>query len=976
MPKDLNLLTSAYNSIYFIVEDEGKIGGDAVNALKNELSEMYIKGAPTEWNDLGFNKSDWDWYTRLIATTEYNSDMVSITTSIRMLEVLGHYRNTQVANFQQLKDDIDAEIKKVRKTGTGVEKTESSKITINKSIVKYGNVSVYIPKGIDRSKLMKINKIIDAKFEEEGAQKEMDAYRNYTFPRYKKFAKDKTNIDTFFIDPSLVSKITTEVFPEFEVEEIAGQNNAGQNNAGKPAVIIVGEEQTNFGKKLRIKFDLETSDSRGLYFTLKAVPDIVPKKLSYGGNSDYLLSIKKEDYDVVKPHLEKMLDVTALDDYFKALPVVASTDIKGEEFKNSLTFEDQGNGKTLIRIDWSKFQNYPNEKENIKQIIKYTFPDRDWTTVKYAFIISGDYDQYHTFGTLLKRAGYDTSGFRKLFDNMVNANIIIPRKQVLKTIDDIKTAVNEEFQNSIFDLYDLQYDGIKFLYDKKYAILGSETGGGKTLQLIYAAGLKMNETHSPTIIVTLKSVQKQFEEEIISIMGEDERDNISTNINNIKKWNIFYYDNFSSGTTSESVVERLKNSGAGILILDELHKVKHGTSKRAKNIAEIAKTIPVKWGATATISSNKPLDVQNQLLMLDHPLGKVSTGTFKRDFAGMVPSGYGGAYEESDNFEDRIKAAERLNKWLNLSGVYVRHTKDAMRANKGEEMPDLIISKSIGDFISPKRAEFNKEYAAKMKGFKDKDLAISQLIAYREIVAVYKVDETVKNALDIITKNQNNPQNDYAASKILIFTNFIKSGEDLSVKLQKELSKINPKWKVLTYLSSTSKKKRLAVKSEALNPDVKVLVMSMKMGGTGISFANTFKTMLVNDYDWTPESVEQSEGRIYRINTNHDVKIIYTLDSGLDSELYDKVERKKELAKIIQKYREIFNQEKTEDSEALRKIIAAQKEMQDIDSKMKTDIATKIGAKIEGEELAESFRGYIKISNSDIEDDILTTIKL
>ena len=148
------------------------------------------------------------------------------------------------------------------------------------------------------------------------------------------------------------------------------------------------------------------------------------------------------------------------------------------------------------------------------------------------------------------------------------------------------------------------------------------------------------------------------------------------------------------------------------------------------------------------------------------------------------------------------------------------------------------------------------------------------------------------------------------------------------------------------------------------------------MGGTGISFANTFKTMLVNDYDWTPESVEQSEGRIYRINTNHDVKIIYTLDSGLDSELYDKVERKKELAKIIQKYREIFNQEKTEDSEALRKIIAAQKEMQDIDSKMKTDIATKIGAKIEGEELAESFRGYIKISNSDIEDDILTTIKL
>ena len=68
--------------------------------------------------------------------------------------------------------------------------------------------------------------------------------------------------------------------------------------------------------------------------------------------------------------------------------------------------------------------------------------------------------------------------------------------------------------------------------------------------------------------------------------------------------------------------------------------------------------------------------------------------------------------------------------------------------------------------------------------------------------------------------------------------------------------------------------------------------MSIKMGGTGISFANTFKSMIVNDYDWTPESIEQSEGRIYRINTNHDVKIIYTLDSGFDSKLYEKVEKR------------------------------------------------------------------------------------
>jgi len=970
MPR--NDIFDRYKSIYLIQEsvENGLVGGEAIDNLRNILDDMYSRGEPKEYNNFGFNKGDWTWYRQLVNSPIYNDDELPVQTVIQMINVIGHYRNTQLPQYQQLKDAAEVEINKVKNTNVGGV-TDKSKIIIDYSKKEYGKVYMYIPKGIDRSKTMQINKILDDKFAQEGVQKDRDNYGNYVYPRFKKFSKDRSNLDTFYIDPTLIPEITTTVFSGMEVEE-KGQAGEDPEVEVKNVIEIVREETTNFGKKLRITLGNDPRTAKQVYFELKAVPNMVPKILAYGRNSDYLLSAKKESYNIIKPYLEKTLDVTALDDYFKDVAEAPTA----EGYVNALSFEKYDKDKTLIRINWTLFKENPNEKEHLKQTIKYIFPDRDYETVKYAFIIHGDYDQYVTLGRLLKEAGYNVDGLRKIVREMVDEKIISQTKPFLATVDDVKTAVNEEFPNSIFELYDLQYDGIKFLYDKKYAILGSETGGGKTVQMIYAAALKMNETHKPTVIVTLKSVQKQFEEEIISVMGEEERSDISFDVNNIKKWNIYYYDNFSSGATSKVIVEKLTNAGIGILILDELHKVKHGSSGRSKRIKEVASTIPIKWGATATISSNKPLDVRNQLLMLDHPLGKVTEGTFKRDFAGMTPSGYGGAYIENDNFEDRIRAAERLNKWLNLSGVYIRHTKDNMRVSKGEAMPDLKIDKTVHDIAKSKGESFNAELKSKLRTYKDSGLAITQLIAYREQIAFYKVDATVSEAMEIITRNQNDPTNDYAASKILVFTNFIKAGEALKEKFNKALAKVNPKWRAIDFLSSTSKKSRLAVKKEALDPNVKVLVMSMKMGGTGVSFANTFKTMIVNDFDWTPESVEQSEGRIYRINTNHDVNIIYTLDSGLDSELYDIVEKKKQLAKIIQTYRDIFQKEATDDSEALRKIIDAQKQLADLDVKMQGDIVKDIGVKVDEDDLVESFSKFINIKSEDFNDSILRLIMI
>jgi SNF2 family DNA or RNA helicase len=270
-------------------------------------------------------------------------------------------------------------------------------------------------------------------------------------------------------------------------------------------------------------------------------------------------------------------------------------------------------------------------------------------------------------------------------------------------------------------------------------------------------------------------------------------------------------------------------------------------------------------------------------------------------------------------------------------------------------MPNLTVDAASTDI---KEEDFHKSLKEKLKGYKDPDLAISELIASREVLANMKVDYTVNKALETIKSNLDNPANNYAASKVVIFTNFVKAGSEIFEKLSKKLQDIDPKFKVITYLSLTKKAERNKVKEVFTNdPNAKALVMSMKMGGTGISFPNASQNMIINDFDWTPESAEQSEGRIYRINTDHPVNITYTIAKGLDTELFVIVQKKRKLAELIQRYRKEY-QEKEVDEETIQKIIDAQKKMQEIDSEINKLIAN-AAAKAMDENV--SFKDYLDL---------------
>ena len=699
-------------------------------------------------------------------------------------------------------------------------------------------------------------------------------------------------------------------------------------------------ERNPEGKYEVSKYFIQSEKDKKIYYIDESIISLVSNILSNRLNLKIIFKGNKKTTKQVESPVEKE----------KEADKPAPTRTEREE---RLRFYDESNGrdnKLIIRLRDS-INNH--DRQFIHELVKYNLPGYNWNPTNKTYNVYGDFKQYSKIGILLRKFGYkkeiddnNTYGLKYILLNKIKNGGIQKTDYDGQIPEDFKDNVS--FPKAGFDLFEEQKEGIAFLYGRKSAILGDETGIGKTVTTIGAADLRMKNLgqDSKTLIVTLKALVGQWVNEIVGLLGEEERSKISTMPLKPNKWTIVYYDNFSSGSLLEMIIDKLKNSNFSIVIFDELHKLKHEDTSRSKNVLEVTKDIPYKWGASATVSSNKPLDVRFQLQVVGHQLGRMDIDKFKQDFTGMIRSGRGW---KAGPLEETIRSAERLNKWLNLTGVYIRRSKSDLK-----EMPPIstdVYKTNIDE------KEFISSLKQKLKGYSSPQLKISELIASREVLATLKATNTVKKAIKIIKDGLGDPTNNYAASKVVIFTCFVRPGREMEESLKKELEQIDPRFSVLTYLGGDDSKQIEKIKNKFIeDANVKVLILSMKRGGTGLSFPNAAKTMIVNDFDWTPESAEQSEGRIYRINTNQSVQILYTLVDGLDTDLYEAVMRKRKIAEIVQKFRKEFQKSEFDD-EVLKQIVTYQKQAERIDKEIQ-DMINKANAKALDEGF--NFKSFLK----------------
>jgi len=178
--------------------------------------------------------------------------------------------------------------------------------------------------------------------------------------------------------------------------------------------------------------------------------------------------------------------------------------------------------------------------------------------------------------------------------------------------------------------------------------------------------------------------------------------------------------------------------------------------------------------------------------------------------------------------------------------------------------------------------------------YKNPDLAVSQMQAFRTEVAIAKTPATVQNAISLLDQGK----------RVMIFTDFKDPLALIQSSLQQYFNSKNSNQKVVVIKGGMRKKKKTEVIKEFkdLNSGADAIVINIVAGGTGLDFPNVTNDVVVNDFDWSVANDEQMLGRAYRINSETDVNVQYTIAAETpDHEYFDRLSAKKQVADIIHK---------------------------------------------------------------------------
>ena len=141
----------------------------------------------------------------------------------------------------------------------------------------------------------------------------------------------------------------------------------------------------------------------------------------------------------------------------------------------------------------------------------------------------------------------DLEGFQDVLVNKNGTERRVNNEQKFyNELEKYNGKIIKDGEQKNFQLYDEQKRGIAYLYGRESAILGDETGLGKTVQLIIAANMRMKLNGGYTVIITVNSVQEQFAEEV-KTYTKDKESEISYSPDTPAKWIVLSYTNFSTG---------------------------------------------------------------------------------------------------------------------------------------------------------------------------------------------------------------------------------------------------------------------------------------------------------------------------------------------------------------------------------------------------------------------------------------------
>ena len=507
-------------------------------------------------------------------------------------------------------------------------------------------------------------------------------------------------------------------------------------------------------------------------------------------------------------------------------------------------------------------------------------------------LISGTNLSYKEIDDYIRLPINRTFYLEKLINNNSNISVSVDKnyKQFIENVHNLEDRKVPKELNKV--LRDYQKIGFKWLTNiDKYnfgGILADDMGLGKTIQILslLLAYVENNTDKKASLVVCPSSLAlnwyneaKKFAPKLNVLVISGDAVEREKNIKTLKNYDLVItsYDLLKRDIESYKELKyRFK-----FLIADEAQYIKNNNTKNARAIKQI--DADTKYALTGTPIENS-LNEMWSIFDLIMPGYLFTYKKFKKDFEMPI-------VKENDD-----KALNKLK--MLIEPFVLRRTKKEVL----KELPDKLTSilnnemteeqeKIYLSYLAQARDELNEEIEA--KGFEQTRIKILALLTrLRQIcchpslfISNYKGESGKLNQCMELVKDGIE-----SGHKILLFSGYTSMFEII----QKELDKNNIKYLKLT--GRTRVKERLNLIDEFnSNEDVKLFLISLKAGGTGINL--TSADMVIHYDPWWNLSVEnQATDRTHRIGQTKKVQVYKLITkNSIEEKIYDLQKRKEEL---------------------------------------------------------------------------------
>jgi SNF2 family DNA or RNA helicase len=411
-------------------------------------------------------------------------------------------------------------------------------------------------------------------------------------------------------------------------------------------------------------------------------------------------------------------------------------------------------------------------------------------------------------------------------------------------------------------LRDYQQHGLKWLAflekNKLGGCLADDMGLGKTLQTItFLQHLKTTQKNKiPSLIIAPTSLifnwNKEIEKfcptlKILTFVGS-ERNHL---IKDFEKYDII----LSTYGSLLNDIEFLKDETFHYVILDESQAIKNPHSKRYKAV-RLLKSYN-RLVLTGTPIENNTFDLYAQLNFLNPGLlGNMSH--FKTTFSDTIDK------------EKDVEASQLLSKII--APFVLRRTKEDVAKELPQKTEDVIYcdmgkdQRKVYDFFKDKYRDYLLNKIDENGVAKSQMYILEGLTKLRQIcnsTALINEEEDYGNfsvKTEILLEHIKEKTGQH---KILVFSQFVKMLQIIKTRLDEEHI-------FYEYLDGQTKDRQTRVNNFQENKEVRVFLISLKAGGTGLNLTEADYVYIVDPW-WNPAVENQAIDRCYRIGQNKKV---------------------------------------------------------------------------------------------------------